>query len=64
VVAHEFAAVDHLEDARRHIEQRMVVRMARFKKQHATASLDQPRCGHAASSATTYNDVIEFLSHR
>ena len=34
VVRHVLAAVDQLEDPRRHVEQRMMVRVARFEQQH------------------------------
>ena len=59
VVPHELAAVDHLEDARRHIEQRMSVRMASLQKEHPGVGLDQPRRGHTARRPTADDDVIE-----
>ncbi len=49
VIAHELAAVDHLEDARRHVDERMAMRMSRLQQQHARpALLDETRRRDAA----------------
>ncbi len=44
VVTHEFGAVDHLEDARRHVEQGVAVGMPGFEQQDLGARVDQT-CG-------------------
>ena len=64
VIAHELAAVDHLEDARRHVEQRMAVRMAGLEQQHSSPGLDQARGRHAARRAAAHHDMIETRLHR
>ena len=49
VIAHELRAVDHLEDAGRHVEQRMAVRMPALEQQHARPAIGhQPGGRHAA----------------
>ena len=63
VVAHELAAVDHLEDAGRHVEERMAVGVAAFEQQHARAFVHQPRRGDAARRAAADDDVVETLFH-
>ena len=62
VVPHEFGAVDHLEDARRHVQQRMPVRMPRLEKQDAGSALArQTGGGDAARRSSADDDVIERL---
>ena len=62
VVLHVLAAVDHLEDAGRHVEQRMVVRMPRLEQQNAMVALgDQLRRGDTAGRPAADDDVVELL---
>ena len=64
VVAHEFAAVDHLEDAGRHVQQGMAVRVTGLEQENASARLfDEPRRGDAAGRAAADNDMIEGFRH-
>src|ERR1700677_1317570 len=64
MVAHEFAAVDHLEDARRHVQQRMAVRVASFEQENAGARVfSEPRRGDAPGRAAADNDMIESFRH-
>src|ERR1700723_411580 len=64
VVPHEFAAVDHLEYARRHVQREMAVGVTGFQQQNASASLlYEPRRGDAAGRAAADNDMIEGLRH-
>ena len=64
VIAHELRAIDHLEDARRHVEQRMPVRVAAFEKQYAgTAIVHQPRGGNTPRRSAAHHDVIITLFH-
>src|SRR5690349_1997421 len=63
VVAHIFRAVDHLEDARRHVEQRMAVRVTTFEEQHPGAGGNEARGGDAARGAPADDDVVEPFVH-
>jgi len=46
MIPHVFAAVDHLEDARRHIEEWVAMGIAAFQQQHAGPLIDKPGSGH------------------
>jgi hypothetical protein len=64
VVPHEFAAVDHLEDARRHVQRGMAVGVTGFQQKDASASLlYEPRRGDATRRTAADNDMIEGLRH-
>ena len=39
MIGHELAALDHLEDARGHVEKRMAMGMARLEQEHARVFL-------------------------
>src|SRR3954453_19077870 len=60
--SHVLAAVDHLENARRYVEQRMPVRVAGFQQQYPCASADETR-GDATGGATSHDDMTESLFH-
>ncbi len=66
VVVHELGAVDHLEDARRHVEKGVAVRMPAFQQEDAVPAIGhQPGGGDTARRAAADDDVIEFLArHR
>ncbi len=64
VVAHELRAADHLEDARRHVEQRVPVRMPALEQQNPPPTLARELRGQDASRGTAADDdVIEGLGH-
>ena len=63
VVFHELRAVDHLEDARWHVQQRVTVGMPPLQQQDAAAALRHKLARrHAAGRAATDNDMVEFLA--
>ena len=60
VIAHELRAIDHLEDARRHVEQRVVVGRARLQKQHPGTLLAHQAGGyHAPGGPAPDNNMID-----
>ena len=64
VVPHELAAVDHLEDAGRHVEQRVPVRVPGLQQQHPGATVPhQPRRRDAAGRPAADDDVVVPLAH-
>src|SRR4029078_2464590 len=65
VVAHVFAAVDHLENSGRHVEQGMAVRVPRFKEQHPRITLrhESGGCDTSRGAASNHNEIVS-VAHR
>jgi hypothetical protein len=66
VIVHELAAVDHLEDAGRHVEQRVMVGIAAFEEKHRVAAVaGEARGGDRAGRPSARDDEIIVLArHR
>ena len=64
MIAHKFAAIDHLEDAWRHVEQWMSVRITGFKQKGSHPSrTSKLGCRHTTGGTATHNDIVVVLGH-
>ena len=64
MVSHELRSLDHLENARWHVEQGVSVGMSGLKQQHPCLALrGEPGSRHASGRTTANHYVVKRLGH-
>ena len=65
MIAHEFRAIDHLEDARGHVQKRMSVGMASLQQQDSNIAFSyQSGCYNTSRRATADHDIVKCFDYR